>query len=302
MCMPHWPRLKRRDSSRSSNPHTRPAKAAPVHDRAGDVSRNQTLYRLFNADDELLYIGITQRQMVRFHQHSRDKGWWSEVARIRIEHYPTREDVERAERDAIRSEKPRYNIVWNDGRGEVPKRPPKPPRDGFGFGSRRQDVWRPEAMICTLTRKAGSFRTQTSPLVLWWELDHEMITDDYLPEDADAFELFAEWERVIRRKGAAADADLPIWWFVVGPTICEFAEPSPEFPDGSHFDRYYWLGDEAGAYQIGIDTLPVAAKAWSAEQADKGGFVQQVTQWQPTPLQPTVSLDLLRRRMWARRA
>lgn len=71
-----------------------------------------TLYRLSNDAGELLYIGISETVMQRFAQHH-DKPWWSEVAAIRIEHFPSRHLAAEAERCAIMAERPRYNVVYN---------------------------------------------------------------------------------------------------------------------------------------------------------------------------------------------
>ena len=257
----------------------------------------QTLYRMYNADDQLLYVGITQQQVVRFHQHAREKLWWPEVTQIWVEHYPDRPSVIEAERLAIQTERPRYNIVGNRG-GHSMKSGRPVSRDGYGFGAQTGDRWRTESLDCTVVTKRGNV-SQTE-LVLWWELDYEMITDDYLPGEADCFELFEEWDSILRRKKLPDER--PIWWFVVGPGVCEFAQGDPSAPNTGHFNEHYYLGDAAGNYRMDIDVLPVASKNWRSGNADKGGFIQQATGWQPTPLLPTVSLSMLRRRMWARRA
>lgn len=69
------------------------------------------LYRLFAADGELLYIGITKNLARRFERHAAEKDWWPEVSRKAIEWYETRDAAEIAEEAAIKIKKPRYNIV-----------------------------------------------------------------------------------------------------------------------------------------------------------------------------------------------
>lgn len=76
---------------------------------------DHALYRFFNDDDELLYIGITLNVSSRFRGHARDKPWWTEVHRITLEHYADRPTVLVAEAAAIRAEKPRYNVAHNPG-------------------------------------------------------------------------------------------------------------------------------------------------------------------------------------------
>jgi hypothetical protein len=73
--------------------------------------RPHTLYRFYGASDELLYVGISVHAPSRFSQHMGDKPWWLEVSRITLEHWPDRASVLEAERLAIKSEHPRYNVV-----------------------------------------------------------------------------------------------------------------------------------------------------------------------------------------------
>ena len=98
------------------------------------------------------------------------------------------------------------------------------------------------------------------------------------------------------------NADDQLLYVGITARVCEFAQGDPSAPNTGHFNEHYYLGDAAGNYRMDIDVLPVASKNWRSGNADKGGFIQQATGWQPTPLLPTVSLSMLRRRMWARRA
>jgi hypothetical protein len=71
-----------------------------------------TLYRFYAADGSLLYIGKTTQsyhQRIRGHQA---KEWYPEAANIALEQVPAQQ-VMRLEAEAIRKEKPRYNIVHN---------------------------------------------------------------------------------------------------------------------------------------------------------------------------------------------
>lgn len=68
------------------------------------------LYRFFDSDGTLLYVGITDNTKERFYQHSTTKPWWSSVASQRIEWLDTREEALAAERVAIRGERPIWNI------------------------------------------------------------------------------------------------------------------------------------------------------------------------------------------------
>lgn len=85
-------------------------------------SQRHVLYRFYNADDELLYVGITNNPASRFRVHEGSKQWWDEVDRIELKRYGSREELDAAERLAIRHEKPRYNIVCADPRQAIEAR------------------------------------------------------------------------------------------------------------------------------------------------------------------------------------
>lgn len=70
------------------------------------------LYRFFAADGQLLYVGISDEPMRRWHNHT-DREWWSYVETYEVVWYPTREDAELAERDEIIGRNPVHNIVLN---------------------------------------------------------------------------------------------------------------------------------------------------------------------------------------------
>lgn len=72
-----------------------------------------TLYRFFDVQDRLLYVGIAGRPAERAHQHSKEKEWWLEVTRSTYEHFTTREAAAAAEVAAIVTEHPLYNVVHN---------------------------------------------------------------------------------------------------------------------------------------------------------------------------------------------
>lgn len=75
------------------------------------------LYRLYGLEG-LLYVGISVAPLTRVRTHLREQPWRSLVVGIRID-YP--EDAEAAEREAVWSEHPKYNVVFNG------VRPPPPP-------------------------------------------------------------------------------------------------------------------------------------------------------------------------------
>lgn len=74
------------------------------------------LYRLYDADDRLLYVGITTSPKHRWGAHARDKTWWGEVARKDVEWFERRKSAERIEKIEIEEERPIYNRTFNGDR------------------------------------------------------------------------------------------------------------------------------------------------------------------------------------------
>jgi predicted GIY-YIG superfamily endonuclease len=72
----------------------------------------QYLYRAFNKEGELLYIGISSQWHHRLHQHEKTSAWIEEADHVTIERFPDRETVAEAERRAVLTEKPRDNKVF----------------------------------------------------------------------------------------------------------------------------------------------------------------------------------------------
>jgi GIY-YIG catalytic domain len=68
------------------------------------------LYRLYDAEGELLYVGISQNPDVRWGQHSQNKPWWPAVEERKIEWHETRAAAAVAEKAAIRTERPYWNL------------------------------------------------------------------------------------------------------------------------------------------------------------------------------------------------
>jgi predicted GIY-YIG superfamily endonuclease len=75
------------------------------------LSERTAVYRLYDADDTLLYIGMTGNPDGRFAAHESTKPWWSQVARRSFEWHDSRELAEAAEDEAIRTEYSLYNVA-----------------------------------------------------------------------------------------------------------------------------------------------------------------------------------------------
>lgn len=72
--------------------------------------RPAELYRYFTKDSRLLYVGVSHTTALRGQQHRLTSHWYSEASNITIEKYPTRAAALEAERKAILTEKPIYNV------------------------------------------------------------------------------------------------------------------------------------------------------------------------------------------------
>lgn len=97
------------------------------------------LYRMFDAGEALLYIGISKDFGSRWKQHAKQQSWWGDVESQTIKWHPSRELAKAAETAAIAAEGPIHNLqespwekrVKDDGTGFYvvprPVKPPKPP-------------------------------------------------------------------------------------------------------------------------------------------------------------------------------
>lgn len=68
------------------------------------------VYRYYDADDVLLYIGFTSDPHTRWRQHQRNSAWAKDAATVRVERYAYEDLARSAERAAIWSESPLHNI------------------------------------------------------------------------------------------------------------------------------------------------------------------------------------------------
>ena len=80
------------------------------------------LYRHWNVDDELLYVGISLKPFQRLDQHESCSHWYGDISRVTIEYFDTRAQAEDAEREAIHCERPLHNISHASSYGDLPQR------------------------------------------------------------------------------------------------------------------------------------------------------------------------------------
>lgn len=83
---------------------------------SGIASDEKTgLYRQFDADGVLLYVGASVAPTSRFACHRSVSGWYQQVVRIEIQWFPTYMEAIEAERIAIQDENPKFNRMRYNG-------------------------------------------------------------------------------------------------------------------------------------------------------------------------------------------
>jgi predicted GIY-YIG superfamily endonuclease len=88
--------------------------------------RPATVYRAYDAEGNLLYIGMTTQNVGRMTQHARDSGWWPRTVRLELEHLPSREEALRRERQLINALRPEANDpmirTWDERWADIEQR------------------------------------------------------------------------------------------------------------------------------------------------------------------------------------
>lgn len=88
----------------------------PAGDYRNPQRREHFVYRAFDLHGRLLYVGCTMRLAERWAEHRAWSRWASRARRFRISGPYNYDTARRLEREAVRSEHPRFN--WH-----VPGRP-----------------------------------------------------------------------------------------------------------------------------------------------------------------------------------
>ena len=80
------------------------------------------LYRFYDGDRQLLYIGTTTfvwGTPERWYQHRTSAKWWRLAAYLSVEYLARDLDRFEIEREAIRNERPLFNVVHNRRRAQI---------------------------------------------------------------------------------------------------------------------------------------------------------------------------------------
>ncbi|MFD6684209.1 GIY-YIG nuclease family protein [Micromonospora parva] len=75
------------------------------------------LYRMYDAADLLLYIGVTCNPQQRWDHHRTSSAWWPQAVRKELTTFPDRASALAAETAAILAETPKYNVAGNPRAG-----------------------------------------------------------------------------------------------------------------------------------------------------------------------------------------
>lgn len=154
----------------------------------------------------------------------------------------------------------------------------------------------------------GTDYVQTQELALLPEPDGSSISDEYLPGEISAQDLWQMWvdkyadAQHERQPGAYDPGEVRILWTVTTPAGGGVIELSPHSYDSR--------ATRTGAYEPSenfgtIYTHPVHAvtgeplnwlrlrvldRGWNETVSHKGGFIQEATGWKPSPLQPAMDV------------
>lgn len=69
------------------------------------------LYRHFDAEGTLLYVGISLSAVKRLSEHMRGSAWSKSIAKVEISTFPDKKSARQAELAAIETEKPLFNVA-----------------------------------------------------------------------------------------------------------------------------------------------------------------------------------------------
>lgn len=71
------------------------------------------LYRHFDKNGQLLYVGVSIQTLLRLMAHRRNSPWFREIARVDIQWYKSKSGAYYAEKRAIQTERPLWNKAHN---------------------------------------------------------------------------------------------------------------------------------------------------------------------------------------------
>ncbi|MFF2411771.1 hypothetical protein [Streptomyces sp. NPDC058092] len=157
-------------------------------------------------------------------------------------------------------------------------------------------------------RAKGTSHEKTAELALLPEANGSSITDEYTAADITAQELWTMWvDKYADYQHEQAPSEyqpgeIRIYWTVTTPQVTDVFELAPHSLDsrarrsGAYvppetFETLYTHPTHADTGEpLNWLRLPVLDRGWNSSTSDKGGFIQEVTGWKPSPLQPTMDV------------
>lgn len=105
------------------------------------MTNHNVLYRIYNKEGALLYVGATTNPSLRFNYHAQNRLWWGEASEIKLQHCGSVDELAEAELTAIQTEKPKFNLLHS--KPATWSRKPRQRRAGGGtvFQRSADDMW-----------------------------------------------------------------------------------------------------------------------------------------------------------------
>lgn len=115
---PNWtpPKPKNVGAGRGGYRHGIPGGKKGGHEKVIRPEGTCSVYRCYDSDGRLLYVGITARGVWRNRQHSYRSTWWPRMVRQEWEHFDTRIEALRRENELIATLNPIHNVIRPSGR------------------------------------------------------------------------------------------------------------------------------------------------------------------------------------------
>lgn len=88
-------------------------------DGTSSTAAETALYRHFDADGKLLYVGVSLSAVHRLSQHRDHSHWFRRIAKMTTEWYPSRSEALDAERMAVRNEHPECNVQLKETKAQA---------------------------------------------------------------------------------------------------------------------------------------------------------------------------------------
>jgi hypothetical protein len=154
------------------------------------------LYRHWDKDGRLLYVGISLSATQRLAAHMHGSHWSDSIASVTIDRYPDRMAALHAEREAIETEGPLHNLMHNPAKkrsGVFSRLPPVPAE----FNDAYLDGWMP-VLACNLSdaeedRFIVTFTADGLAEVRMLELEWITLNEDALGYMTELCELARVW-------------------------------------------------------------------------------------------------------------